>query len=66
MAQRNHSFDQDYDPDGANWVDITRLGSPWDEQIDIAVEGHYRHRKALTSEPWRKGAAPHDREADSA
>lgn len=54
-----------------NWINVSRFGSIWEEEIDVNAEPmRYRHRRAKlgdgrleqhgrtsTVEPWRPGAA---------
>lgn len=55
-----------------NWINVSRFGSAWDEEIDVNSEPmRYRHRptnvgdgrleqhgRTSTVEPWRTGPAP--------
>ena len=45
----------DYDPDGAEWLDVPTIALPYVLQIDIAHVLHYRHRDATTTGPWVEG-----------
>ena len=54
----------DFDFDGADWLDMTVVGSLYEEQIDISrPHGHSRHRRRPTSADaphgvWLKGRSP--------
>ena len=48
----------DYDPEDANWIDLTTLGSDYEVQIDVDRENHYRHRERSFGSPWKEGNAP--------
>ncbi|WNL50765.1 hypothetical protein RPALISO_178 [Ruegeria phage RpAliso] len=45
----------DYDPEDAHWVDVTRIGSAYQEEMDLSREGHYRHRNVMSFGAWQKG-----------
>ena len=54
----------DFDVTGAVWIDVQRLGSLYEEQIDGSrVRGHVRHRLRAEGpdtphRPWIEGRAP--------
>lgn len=48
----------DYDYDGAEWIDVTVVSSDYQQQVDISRADHYRHRSIATLGPWIKGMAP--------
>ncbi|PWJ93549.1 hypothetical protein C8D77_101228 [Mesorhizobium loti] len=51
----------DFDIEGARWMDLTSVGSPYEEQRDMSRDtGLWRHRsRAIDShDPWREGRAP--------
>jgi hypothetical protein len=52
----------DHDPPGADWIDVTEAGSPWEQQIDVGGmptgESRWRHRHIPTKGPWLQGFAP--------
>lgn len=47
--------DADYDPEGAEWHDVTTAGSDHEIQIDLARPDHFRHRFPQHFGPWIEG-----------
>lgn len=56
-----HSRDFDHHNPAAEWIDITTLGSDYEEQMDARRFGQYRHRPAFSNLPWRDGRRPIDK-----
>lgn len=55
--------EEDYDVPGADWIDVTTMGSTYEEQTDKSRSaGAWRHRRrAVGTEPnlpWKRGCAP--------
>jgi len=51
-------YGDDYAPGDADWMDVTRVGSAYHEQIDSNRSGHQRHRKIDGYGAWVAGPAP--------
>jgi hypothetical protein len=49
---------EDYDVPDAHWVAITRMESPFVEEIDVRDPGRFRWR--APGLPWQEGRAPTD------
>ena len=52
-----------FDIDGARWVEITTVGSAFEEELDVSREnGKFRHRRRAKGAdfhgPWIEGRAP--------
>lgn len=63
LPSSSYSRSDDYDPEGAEWISYTVVGSEYEEEIDIRSRvPHYRHRNFFNTGPWIKGPAP-DRKA---
>lgn len=54
----DYETSDDYAPGGANWVDVSRIGSNFQEEVDTNRSGHYRHRDRGRVSPWVCGIAP--------
>lgn len=48
----------DYDPEGADWIQVSTIGSDFEQQMDRNREDHFRHRHILSRGPWTHGPAP--------
>jgi hypothetical protein len=53
----NYTTEQDYDPDDVDWLEITRIGSVYEEQV-ARDRDLWRHRDAMNYGPWVRGQAP--------
>jgi len=56
--KQDWSRDDDYDPDGADWMDTTGVGVIYQTQVDRVRAGHWRWRHIGTRGPWTRGQAP--------
>lgn len=63
VPKTDYSRSDDYDPEGAEWMSHTIIGSVYEEEIDIRSRTpNFRHRNFFDKGPWKKGPAP-DRKA---
>jgi hypothetical protein len=54
--------EDDFDYEGAEWIDVTVIGSRWEEQLDSrSAHDMMRHRPYFEpTTPWKRGPAPKD------
>lgn len=50
-----HTRPDDYDPDAAEWIDVTTVCSSFQIEMDVTRAGHYRHRNPRALGPWVRG-----------
>lgn len=59
MQRLGRKHNEDYAPDGADWISVCRVGSSYEEELDIRSQpARYRHRSFFDTGPWKSGLAP--------